>query len=248
MKTKHHLLTNTVTHGRSLTHMHAHTGSSQPCLHCTKERSCIFFQASFSSSRGPRRLSTSYSHPPLPSLSLSLLFFSPALKEQTTWNIIAERMCQSVSALSRLSSKDEVFLGVAEPSLWRLSLQHFICNSTIYRRTFMYSTVCLLQLVHICLGDYVHALGGEEGGYCGSMRWISILFTSLFTTNSAKLLRTTVRLKFTTTGRRALSLRWQKPPQSAAVWSDTAIVATGGIILHISVLGGDQTWSIFNVE
>lgn len=245
MKTKHHLLTNTLTH--SLTHMHAHTGSSQPCLHCTKERSSIFFQASFSSSRGPSRLSTSYSHPPLPSLSLSPFLFS-GFKGIAYLKYYSRKDVPSVSALSRLSSKDKVFLGVAEPSLWRLSLQHFICNSTIYRRTFTYSTVCLLQLVHICLGDYVHAWGGEEGGYCGSMRWISILFTSLFTTNSAKLLRTTVRLKFTTTGRRAVSLRWQKPPQSAAVWSDTAIVATGGIILHILVLGGDQTWSIFNVE
>lgn len=96
-------------------------------------------------------------------LSHSLLFFSPALKEQTTWNIIAERMCQSVSALSRLSSKDEVFLGVAEPSLWRLSLQHFICNSTTYRRTFTYSTVCLLQLVHICLGIMFTRGEGKRG-------------------------------------------------------------------------------------
>lgn len=68
-------------------------------------------------------------------LSHSLLFFSPALKEQTTWNIIAERMNQSVSALSRLSSKDEVFLGLfvilpytEEPSRTALYVYCSLCT------------------------------------------------------------------------------------------------------------------------
>lgn len=68
-------------------------------------------------------------------LSHSLLFFSPALKEQTTWNIIAERINQSVSALSRLSSKDEVFLGLfvilpytEEPSRTALYVYCSLCT------------------------------------------------------------------------------------------------------------------------
>lgn len=78
----------------SLPHNRAHTGSSHSCLHCTKVPCIFFFQAGFSSTR----LSTSDSHPPLPSLALPpfpLLLILRNTQPRLSWQ---KNMCQAASS------------------------------------------------------------------------------------------------------------------------------------------------------
>ncbi len=134
--------------------MHAHTapphrrGSSQPCLHCTKE-SCIFSKPVFHHTGQGDSAASSYflfTSSAVSSLTLSFFFFS-GLEEYLKYYRRKASLCTILICVTKVTLQGQ---GVsrfrwAKP-LETLSFQLPICNSAIYRRTFTNSiTVCLLQ-------------------------------------------------------------------------------------------------------
>lgn len=139
--------------------------------------------------------------------------------------------------------------GLVEPSLGRESTRCFSC-SFVATQANCSITACLpqhrahmLQGLCLCVDG-----GGEEKGEWGvtvaSVRWISILFTPPFT---PKLLRTTVRLRLTDTGRRVLGPHGEKNTthlhslQLHAVTMSQLPAAPGGTVLRFLMY---QMWPI----
>lgn len=117
MNTKQHLLTNT-SHVPALFHTTVHTQAPPiPVCIAPKCPASFFFQARFSSTR----LSTSDSHPPLPSLALSP-FLCSRFSEILNLDYYGRKICAKLLLLRRgCTAKDNmVFLYFAEPTLWRL--------------------------------------------------------------------------------------------------------------------------------
>lgn len=106
---------------------------------------------------------------------------------------------------------------------------------------FFSGVVRLLQLVHICLGDYVHVQGGGREG----LLWQhEVNQHSVHVAFHYKLCQTaeeygSAKKKKNHNNRQMGPERMaMRSLQSAAVWTNTAQVATGGIILHISWCSG----------
>lgn len=210
MKTKH-LLTNPVTHSHTHAHTAPPTGEAPPSPVCIAPKRAASFRSQFfiiQAKETQQHPATSYSHPLLSPLSLSPFLVSGFERiAHLKYYRRKASLCAAFFCVSEVTPQGQ---GVSW-FCWAKPLETvklpYTGKPLQTASVYVFCSLCTYVIGIMCM----LSLGGGVRGYWGSMRWISILFTSLFTTNSAKLLRTTVRLVFTTTGRRALSLRQRKP-------------------------------------
>lgn len=158
------------------THLRAHTApptdKAPPSPVCIAPKRAASFPSPFfiiQAKETQQHPATSYSHALLSSLSFLFLWHRKIAyyREQGFFYVC----CHDYTP------RTWCFLVFVEPSLWRCC--HFICRKTSASLHVYCSTVHMsygLLLLCVCVGGWVR-------GYCDSMRWISILFTPLFTTN-----------------------------------------------------------------